>query len=74
MSESQESLKAQLFDILKQSKVVCCDCGVPAPEWASSSLGIFICVECSVSPAQEAGAKRKEEKKRKNKTKAEIAV
>ena len=26
---------------------VCCDCGSPAPEWASINLGCLICLECS---------------------------
>ncbi|PRP86998.1 ArfGAP with SH3 domain, ankyrin repeat and PH domain 1 [Planoprotostelium fungivorum] len=26
---------------------VCADCGAPDPEWASTNLGIFICISCS---------------------------
>jgi hypothetical protein len=44
---SQEELKAQLFDLLKKRDFTCADCGLAGPEWASQSLGIFICVECS---------------------------
>ena len=25
----------------------CIDCGLPDPDWASVSLGIFMCLECS---------------------------
>ncbi|TGZ79564.1 ArfGap-domain-containing protein [Ascodesmis nigricans] len=26
---------------------VCCDCGAPAPQWASPKFGIFICLTCA---------------------------
>ena len=50
--ESQESLKLQLFEMLKKRDTTCADCGAAAPEWASlggpaPSAAVFVCVECS---------------------------
>lgn len=39
----------EVFRILRQNKVnnMCVECGSPNPQWASSTLGIFICYQCS---------------------------
>lgn len=39
----------EIFRILRQNKVnnMCVECGSPNPQWASSTLGIFICYQCS---------------------------
>jgi hypothetical protein len=42
---SPEDKEALLKKIPGNSK--CCDCGRNNPEWASLSLGIVLCLECS---------------------------
>ncbi|XP_069765475.1 arf-GAP with dual PH domain-containing protein 1 [Narcine bancroftii] len=44
--------KERLFRVLKgvvqkPGNGLCADCGLPGPEWASTTLGIFICLNCS---------------------------
>ncbi|KAF8477569.1 hypothetical protein BDZ91DRAFT_709491 [Kalaharituber pfeilii] len=31
----------------KEGNNTCCDCGAPAPQWASPKFGIFICLTCA---------------------------
>jgi len=41
------NLTGQLFDLLQlPGNEKCADCESPNPEWASSSLGVFLCVNC----------------------------
>ena len=39
----------EIFRVLRQNKAnnMCVECGSPNPQWASSTLGIFICYQCS---------------------------
>lgn len=40
--------KRRLKDLLAQpGNRVCADCGAPDPKWASSNIGVFICLKCS---------------------------
>ncbi|KAM3865503.1 arf-GAP with dual PH domain-containing protein 2-like [Diretmus argenteus] len=40
--------KKALLDLTKQpGNKFCADCGVPDPDWASYTLGIFVCLNCS---------------------------
>ncbi|CAM8977847.1 unnamed protein product [Rhodiola kirilowii] len=44
MNQGQKRLK----DLLLQSdNRYCADCGAPDPKWASSNIGVFICLKCS---------------------------
>ncbi|XP_037619563.1 arf-GAP with dual PH domain-containing protein 2-like [Sebastes umbrosus] len=37
-----------LLDLVRQpGNNLCADCGVPEPDWASYTLGIFVCLNCS---------------------------
>ncbi|XP_041641335.1 arf-GAP with dual PH domain-containing protein 2-like isoform X2 [Cheilinus undulatus] len=37
-----------LLDLVRQpGNDVCADCGAPEPDWASCTLGVFVCVNCS---------------------------
>ncbi|KAG6494342.1 ADP-ribosylation factor GTPase-activating protein AGD12-like isoform X1 [Zingiber officinale] len=33
--------------MLKSDNRICADCGAPDPKWASSNIGVFICMSCS---------------------------
>ncbi|XP_020267332.1 ADP-ribosylation factor GTPase-activating protein AGD12-like isoform X2 [Asparagus officinalis] len=38
----------KLKDLLHKSENrICADCGAPEPKWASSNIGVFICLKCS---------------------------
>ncbi|XP_076026440.1 arf-GAP with dual PH domain-containing protein 2-like [Genypterus blacodes] len=43
-----ERNKKILLDLVKQpGNHLCVDCGAPEPDWASYTLGIFVCLNCS---------------------------
>lgn len=44
---NERSMKA-LKEVWKRAEnSLCADCGKPDPDWASSTLGVFICLSCS---------------------------
>jgi len=44
----QEQFRKELDDLLKlPENLYCIDCGQRGPRWASTNLGIFICIDCS---------------------------
>eukprot|EP00010_Vexillifera_abyssalis_P004204 CAMPEP_0201557486 /NCGR_PEP_ID=MMETSP0173_2-20130828/62164_1 /ASSEMBLY_ACC=CAM_ASM_000268 /TAXON_ID=218659 /ORGANISM="Vexillifera sp., Strain DIVA3 564/2" /LENGTH=499 /DNA_ID=CAMNT_0047970359 /DNA_START=1636 /DNA_END=3131 /DNA_ORIENTATION=- len=45
----QEKLKQEVIDLQasQEGNQQCADCSKPDPEWASTNLGIFICIGCS---------------------------
>lgn len=41
-------VRKELEEILAQpDNGICADCGCSDPQWASISLGVFLCIECS---------------------------
>ncbi|KAL4657932.1 arf-GAP with dual PH domain-containing protein 2-like isoform X1 [Arapaima gigas] len=45
---NRERNKKILLDLAKRAgDDRCADCGAPEPDWASCSLGVFVCLECS---------------------------
>uniref|UniRef100_A0A8C7YCP6 ArfGAP with dual PH domains 1 n=1 Tax=Oryzias sinensis TaxID=183150 RepID=A0A8C7YCP6_9TELE len=47
MSGSERKIRALREILQKPGNNTCADCGAPDPEWASCSLGVFICLACS---------------------------
>ncbi|XP_078467352.1 uncharacterized protein LOC144730406 isoform X8 [Lampetra planeri] len=44
----RERNKKSLHELLRRPGNECCaDCGLPDPDWASYTLGVFICLHCS---------------------------
>ncbi|KAJ4867124.1 putative ADP-ribosylation factor GTPase-activating protein AGD13 [Raphanus sativus] len=45
--DNSGSGKRRIRDLLKQpDNRVCADCSAPDPKWASSNIGVFICLKC----------------------------
>lgn len=52
VSEARKLANADAIDAINKVKSLpgndaCADCGAPNPEWASTNLGILLCIECS---------------------------
>ncbi|RVE55574.1 hypothetical protein OJAV_G00234920, partial [Oryzias javanicus] len=47
MSGSERKIRTLREILQKPGNNTCADCGAPDPEWASCSLGVFICLACS---------------------------
>uniref|UniRef100_A0A0D6QZV4 Arf-GAP domain-containing protein n=1 Tax=Araucaria cunninghamii TaxID=56994 RepID=A0A0D6QZV4_ARACU len=44
---SKEALRRLKKLQVQPDNQICADCGVPDPKWASSTIGVFICIKCS---------------------------
>lgn len=42
-----KNYKAEVKALAKNNKTRCFDCNMPNPQWASTSYGIFVCLECA---------------------------
>ena len=38
---------AMVFESVSISNAICADCHAPDPQWASTNLGVLVCVECA---------------------------
>ncbi|KAL6477208.1 hypothetical protein MHYP_G00157070 [Metynnis hypsauchen] len=48
MASEQETARRRLLELLdRPGNGLCADCGAPGPEWASFTLGVFMCQSCS---------------------------
>ncbi|XP_074512756.1 arf-GAP with dual PH domain-containing protein 1-like isoform X1 [Sebastes fasciatus] len=48
MASDQEDIRQRLIELLdKPGNGNCADCGAADPEWASYTLGVFVCLSCS---------------------------
>ena len=45
--ELTENQRAVIQIAMREGNRVCVDCSKPNPEWASTNLGVFMCIECS---------------------------
>ncbi|KAI9751137.1 MAG: hypothetical protein M4579_006189 [Chaenotheca gracillima] len=48
MWEVDPETRSKLAEIQKkEGNSLCCDCGAPAPQWASPKFGVFLCLTCA---------------------------
>lgn len=47
MANRERNKKILLELVKQQDNSRCADCGTPDPDWASSKLGLFVCLNCS---------------------------